>query len=148
MIVCDCGERELANFWNMLPSCVCKKKWSLFTACSCKGLSCCMWRCTQHLLGRLNNVKDWPSYVGMIIKGGYLSEVGSLLSAFCFLTHLCGNAVLKISPPGPVRECLWMDALPSFFSKFWVCDTCTFSKQIYSAYSENIMVHFLNSCGR
>ena len=103
---------------------------------------------TQHLLGKLSNVRDWPSCVGMVIKGGCLSEI-SLLYAFCVLTS---SPLWKYSiediPPLPVSECLWMNALPSLFSKFWVCDMCTFSKQINSAFLESTMVHFLNSCGR
>lgn len=84
----------------------------------------------------------------MIISGGYLSEVGSLLLCILFFNSpLWKYSIEDIFLPA-VRESSWMVALPSLFSKFWVCDTCTFSKQVNSASLENIMVHFPNSCGR
>ena len=147
MILYDCRESELANFRNMLPSGVCKKKWCLFTACSCKGLSFCTWRHPASLrkaqqcpilalLCRHDNQRwtfVWGRKLALYVSG--------------FNSPLWKYSTEDIFPPA-VRECLWMDALPSLFSEFWVCDTCTFSKQINSASLENIIVHFLNSCGR
>lgn len=147
MIIYDCREYEFTNFWNTLPSCVCKKKRCLFQPAAVSGWVA-VHEGTWHLLGRLSSVQR-PCYVDTIIKGGYLSEVGSLLYVFWFfISPLCKYNIEDLRPPLPMRACLWMDALPSLFSKFCVCDTRTFSKQINSASSENIMVHFLNSCGR
>lgn len=139
MIVSDC--EELANFQNMLPSCVCKK-WCLFTAC------CCAWRHSASL----RKTQQCPSYAllsrhdgqrWVFVWAGKLALCSSLNSAleiqheeFFFFFSL------------PLWDCLWMDGLASLFSKFWDCQTCTFSKQINSASVENIMVHFPNSCGR
>lgn len=104
---------------------------------------------TQHLLGRLSNVQAVPSCPGMMVEGGFLSELGSWIYAVR-LTRLwkysMKNSFFFFSLP--LWDCLWMDGLASLFSKFWDCQTCTFSKQINSASVENIMVHFPNSCGR